>query len=128
MKLRDFPFLADQNIDTQIVNRLRADGFDVVHVSSLGLERASDESILKRAFSERRVVLSHDADFGMLAAHRGEPFVGLFFLRPGHIETERTWSSIQAVLKADLALAERFIVIADHRGTDIVIRVRTLPA
>ena len=54
----------------------------------------------------QRFILTHDSDFGMLATHRGEPFTGIIYLRPGHrppdqviadlknlIETEINWTS-----------------------------------
>ncbi len=67
MKLREFPLLTDQNIHADVVAFLRDEGFDVVDVQQAGLFNAEDAAILSWAVMQGRVIVTHDADFGMLA-------------------------------------------------------------
>ena len=56
-------FLADVNIENEIISGLRTDGHDVVWI----LERnkyLTDEEILNMARDENRIVLTNDKDFG----------------------------------------------------------------
>jgi predicted nuclease of predicted toxin-antitoxin system len=77
VKLREFGLLTDENIDPAVVSHLRTIGFDVLDVCESGLQGSSDVDLLRRAVGERRVVVTHDADFGTLAILQGEPIVGL---------------------------------------------------
>jgi hypothetical protein len=55
-------FLVDENFNNNLVRGLlrRNPGTDLVRVQDLGLRGATDETVLVRAASEGRVVLTHD--------------------------------------------------------------------
>lgn len=76
-------FLADMGISPKIVDWLCETGHDAVHLHDEGLERLSDEKILEKARRERRVVITHDLDFGDLMAlsQRDDPSVIIFRLQ-----------------------------------------------
>ena len=64
-------FLVDANFSPIIAALLNEAGHDAVAVRDLGLQDASDETILERARDDDRVIVSHDTDFGtLLAAQR----------------------------------------------------------
>jgi predicted nuclease of predicted toxin-antitoxin system len=126
VKLRDFPLLTDENIDPDVVVHLRQEGFDVSDVIERGLNGAADLTLLRLAASEGRVVVTHDADFGTLAMHQGEPLIGLLYLRPAHIDPKFTIESLQAVLSADPDLEPPFILVVKRSRNKITIRVRHL--
>jgi predicted nuclease of predicted toxin-antitoxin system len=73
-------FLADECCDAALVNSLRADGHDVLYVVET-LSGADDDVILARAFSEHRVLLTEDKDFGELVYRLGRPTRGIVLLR-----------------------------------------------
>ncbi|MGD9858342.1 MAG: DUF5615 family PIN-like protein [Planctomycetaceae bacterium] len=100
--LREFPLLTDENIDSDVVQFLRNDGFDVVDVYECGLNGATDSEILARAFSEGRVVLTHDRDFGTLCVLAGQDAIGIIYMRPGHIDPQFTVGSLKVLLNAGL--------------------------
>ena len=91
MRLAQFKLLTDENVNRVVVTLLRQRGFDVLDVAEEGLLGASDVELLRRAVSEDRVVVTHDRDFGTLAILRGEPVVGIVYVRPGHIAQNSPW-------------------------------------
>lgn len=59
-------FLADENIAVSVVHSLRKAGFDVEDVKEENLCGVSDHHLLKLAYDEDRIILTHDKDFGAL--------------------------------------------------------------
>jgi predicted nuclease of predicted toxin-antitoxin system len=61
-------FLIDENLSPQLARHLRTTlGFDAVHVNEVGLNGASDATVLARAIAERRIILtSNGIDFRKL--------------------------------------------------------------
>ena len=127
MKIREFSILADQNIHAGVVAFLRGEGFSVVVIALLGLAGVSDIEVLARATAEGRIVLSHDADFGTLTIPQGLPFVGIVYLRPGHVDAQFTIESLQQLLAADPDLNPPFLVVIKRSGDGVKIRVRSVP-
>lgn len=63
-------FLADECCDAALVHVLRAKGHDVLYVVETQ-SGADDDTILARAFSEHRVLLTEDKDFGLSLGEAG---------------------------------------------------------
>jgi predicted nuclease of predicted toxin-antitoxin system len=61
-------FLADAGISPKTVAFLNGAGHDAVHVRKIGLQRATDAEIVRRARQEGRIVLTFDLDFGEILA------------------------------------------------------------
>jgi len=59
-------FLANENVPIEAVETLRQDGHDVLWMRTVA-PGASDQSVLARAVTESRVLLTFDKDFGHLA-------------------------------------------------------------
>jgi len=55
-------FLADENIDQPIVEKLRSREFDITAVEE-EIKGASDIEVLKKAVNEERVLITFDRDF-----------------------------------------------------------------
>ena len=72
--------LADECCDVALVEALRADGHDVLYVLE-SLRGASDEEVLTRAFSEDRLLITEDKDFGELVYRLERPAIGIILLR-----------------------------------------------
>lgn len=75
-------FLADMGMAMDVIAGLRAAGHDAVHLRDLGLQRLADERIIALAVEEKRIILTHDLDFGRLLALGGaaEPSLVTFRL------------------------------------------------
>ena len=126
MKLFDLPLLADENIDPDVVAKLRDRGHDVQAAREIDLGGAKDREILRAARESGRVVITHDADFGALAIRDGEPFLGVIYLRPGHISSSVVVSMFATLSAVSVDLDIPFIIVVERRGTEARIRVRTV--
>ncbi len=126
MKLCEFGLLTDENIDSDIADWLTAIGFDVLDVKRARLQGTTDVDLMRRAFAENRIIVTHDADFGTLAMLQGEPVVGLLFLRPGHIAPAFTIGTLSTVLTTDPEVTPPFIIVARRAADQVAIRIRQL--
>ena len=126
MRLGDFPFLADENVHREVVASLRAEGRDVQDVRESGWMGSSDAELLRRAFAGRRVVITHDRDFGALYIARLEPVFGVVYLRPGHIDPRFTLDTLRVLFSRNPELTPPFLLVAKRSGNSVTIRVRSL--
>jgi predicted nuclease of predicted toxin-antitoxin system len=126
VKIRDYSFLADENLNPRVVNYLRSLGLDVLYACE-GLNTSSDIALIQLARSQNRVIITHDKDFGTLAVAKGEPMIGILFLRPGHIDPQFTQGTLEVLFQANLDLIPPFIVVASRKGNAISIRLRNGP-
>lgn len=124
MSLLDLALLTDENIHPEVVQGLVEREANVVSAVQIGLAGAGDAAILARAHAERRVVLTHDRDFGTLAIRSGESFFGIVYLRPGDISPARVLAMLAAIHSAGTELSPPFLVVAHRRKKTVRIRVR----
>jgi predicted nuclease of predicted toxin-antitoxin system len=61
-------FLADMGISMTVVQALREQGYDAVHLREQGLQQLPDPEILTKAKREGRIILTFDLDFSDLLA------------------------------------------------------------
>jgi predicted nuclease of predicted toxin-antitoxin system len=47
------------------------------------------------------VIITHDKDFGTLSIVRGEPMIGIIFLRPGHIDPKFTQETLEVLFQSN---------------------------
>lgn len=125
MKALDFPLLADENILPEVIAFLRSIGLDVKSVAEQGLFGLPDTEVLKQALESGRVVLTHDSDFGGMAVF-GAKFIGIVYLRPGHIQAEFTVKTIEAIRDNAPDVTPPFILVAERTSDVVKIRVRQL--
>lgn len=76
-----FRFLADENIAPRVIDALKKEKFNVLSVYEKGLSAAPDEKILKTAQKEKRIILTHDKDFGNLVRQSYQSHGGVILLR-----------------------------------------------
>ena len=125
MKPLELPLLADENIHPDVVAGLRRWSHDVRTVQDEGLRGSDDVVILRRAHASRRVVVTHDSDFGKLAIQSGEPYTGILFLRPGHISPEFVLGALAALEASSIAVTPPFIVVVERKDDQVRVRVRS---
>lgn len=105
------PLVADMDIAAPVVQFLRSQGVDVVSAREAGWGTLTDSQILAQAYAMERFVLTHDADFGTLAVHRGEPITGILYLRPGGRPPAQVIADVQALLEAHIDWSPPIIAV-----------------
>lgn len=117
-------FLADMGISPRLVETLRQQGHDVVHLQEQGLMRLPDADVLKKAQEESRILLTHDLDFGELLAfsHQGLPSVIIF--RLSDMQSQNVWRYLSVILSQHGQALEQGALLSVR---DQKVRVRTLP-
>jgi predicted nuclease of predicted toxin-antitoxin system len=96
------PLVADMKIAVPVVHFLRCQGVAVLSAREEGWGDLTDSQILARAHAMARFVLTHDADFGTLAVHRGEAITGILYLRPGGRPPAEVMTDVQALMVAEI--------------------------
>jgi predicted nuclease of predicted toxin-antitoxin system len=114
-------FVADENIDRQIVERLRQDGHVVLYIAEID-SGVNDQDVLKLANNEQAVLLTADKDIGELVyrqrlVHPGVIFLRLAGLLPA-VKAELVGRAVNAHIKE---LVGSFVVISSR-----AIRLRKL--
>jgi predicted nuclease of predicted toxin-antitoxin system len=75
--------LADESVDAQIVERLRADGHDVPYVAEMS-PSITDNEVLDRANADESPLVTGDKDFGELVFRLHRATYGVILIRlPG---------------------------------------------
>lgn len=127
MKPLEHPILADENIAPDVVVGLRARGCDVRTAEEERLIGRADKEVLERATVQSRVVITHDLAFGRGAIRAGTPFVGIIYLRPGHISAAFVLAAIDALRESTVEVQPPFVVVAERREATVRVRVRMEP-
>jgi len=116
-------FLLDMGIARSSAAFLRAKGHDVVHLSDEGLERMSDDRIVEKALAEKRVIVTHDLDFGRIVALSGDRVPSIITFRLSDMTPASVNAALVAVLQNAAALSKGSLATVTDRG----VRLRSLP-
>ncbi len=117
-------FLADMGVAQGIIDWLRSQGHDAVHLREQGLHRAADPAIFAKAIAENRVVLTFDLDFGEILASAGVSVVSVVLFRLNNTRVSFVQQRLAAVLATDADALEKGAIIVVEDGRH---RVRDLP-
>lgn len=80
-------YLIDQNISSDLVEALYADGAYAEHTRIIGLDTAYDLEIFRYACERGFAIITHDHDFAHNRAQYGPPYHGIVF-----VELPQRWS------------------------------------
>jgi predicted nuclease of predicted toxin-antitoxin system len=104
-------FLADENCDFAIVRALRSVGHDVLAVGEVQ-NRSVDHELMELAYTEGRIVLTEDKDFGWLAFVRHMDNPGVILVRfPASARHGLAASVVQLVNELGPKLKGAFVVL-----------------
>jgi predicted nuclease of predicted toxin-antitoxin system len=123
----EFPLLTDENVGPEVVDGLRARGSDVRTAIEEGLAGRPDTEVLKRAAALGRVVVTHDLGFGRASLQSDVAFIGLVYLRPGHISSTFVLEIVDAVARSTWPVEPPFVLVAERRDGTIRVRIRNAP-
>jgi predicted nuclease of predicted toxin-antitoxin system len=125
MFLKEFSYISDENINPSIIKYLRDKSFNIKDVREEKLIGTSDSELMKLSFKENRVIITQDRDFGKLVYTQNSEFIGIIYLRPGHIAADFHIKTFEYLLNADLDLVIPFIIVAENLNSSIKIRLRS---
>jgi len=108
-------FIVDENIGFSVVYFLRQKGFDVSFVAqdSPGI---SDKQILKKAFKQKRILITADKDFGDLVFYSRESHKGVILLRLKNQASRAKINALGKLLKYhQKKIAKNFMVVSENK-------------
>ena len=115
--------IANENIMATVVSELRNRGHDVLWVRE-SMPKAEDEAILATAQGDKRVVLTHDKDFGELAFRYGLPAdCGVLLIRLSGRGRQADIEQVLKVIDSRQDWTGHFSVVSRGR-----LRMRPLPS
>jgi predicted nuclease of predicted toxin-antitoxin system len=114
MKFHQLRFLTDENISPKVVTFLRNHGLDVLDTKEQGWQGKSDDELLKIAYQDKRWVLTHDTDFGVLAIHEGKPYLGIIFLRVRNFQSHNVIRVCNQLLNHDVDFSPQALVVVEE--------------
>jgi predicted nuclease of predicted toxin-antitoxin system len=91
-------FHLDEHVDSTISRALRGYGVDVTTTVEAGLRTATDQQQMAYAVRERRVLITHDADFLRLTAYHED--------HPGIAFCDRSKRSVGDIIRSLLLIYE----------------------
>ena len=74
-------FLTDENVSPPLIKAVRHEGYNVKDIKEERLFGISDKEVLRLAFKENRVVVTHDKDFANLLKYPSIKHKGVILLR-----------------------------------------------
>lgn len=117
-------FLADMGISPHSVAFLQSLGHDAAHLHAQELDRMEDSAILDKARKEKRILLTHDLDFGELIAASAARLPSVVVFRLRNMHPQRVNGYLESIIALHRDLLERGAIISVTEGQ---IRVRALP-
>ncbi|MEM6395674.1 MAG: DUF5615 family PIN-like protein [Bacteroidota bacterium] len=126
MLFSELSFIADENIDQEVVKYLRSQDVDVDYIPELGLSGLSDRQILSVAYNKGKSIITHDSDFGDLIFIENKPFHAVVYLRPGHFDPSLTIDSLKQLLDKEIEVNLPAIIVATRKSNKLNIRIREL--
>ena len=115
-------FVADENVDRQIIAALREAGHTVRAVVE-DTPSVSDDTVIQQAQQNSAVLVTADRDFGELVFRQGRITAGVLLLRlaglPGELKARYALSAVEA---HGAELSGNFTVV-----TSKAVRIRRLP-
>jgi predicted nuclease of predicted toxin-antitoxin system len=105
-------FLADENMDVAIVDRLRQDGHQVWYVAEME-SGIPDDEVLALANREGAILITADKDFGELVFRLRYLTTGIILIRLAGLSTSAKCDIIAiTILEHELELFSAFAVLA----------------
>ena len=111
-------------VDVRVVEWLRSQGHDAVHLREEGLHRAPDQEIFDKALGEDRIILAFDLDFGDLAALAREDSARVILFRLSNARTPHVIDRLATVLASSSDAFSRGVIVIVEETRH---RIRRLP-
>jgi predicted nuclease of predicted toxin-antitoxin system len=109
--------LTDQDVYRITVEQLKKWGHNVVTAKELGMQRASDKNMLRRAIETNRLFVTRDKDFGALVFLEKSLSTGIILLRVTPTTVEDVHRELYRLFHehTEDELKHLFCVVEPHR-------------
>lgn len=107
-------FLLDENVSQSVGQGLRDAGHDAVHIRETDLAGASDEEVMGRALAERRIIITHDKDFGNVLRFRIADHAGVVLIRLRNQNPDNTLVHLRHLFAMGRPLAGRLVIVREN--------------
>jgi predicted nuclease of predicted toxin-antitoxin system len=91
-------FVADENLDRQIVDRLRLDGHNVTYIAEIA-PGILDETVFERSRETESVLITADKDFGELVFRQHQSMSGILPVRLAGLMAQVKASMVAAAIR-----------------------------
>ena len=111
-------FLLDMGVSYKVARWLNGIGHDAIHLSDEGLNRLSDNEIIKKAVIENRIILTADVDFGQLLTFKGSSPTSVIQFRIFDLTPENVIPKLELVFNRfheELNIEHVIIAVQDHK-------------
>jgi len=116
--------LLDMPVSSLLLNVLNTFGYEGIHASQIGKERASDSELLDIALRENMIVITADLDFPRLLALSSAEGPGIILFRGGNYSDIEMGELLRRVLmEVTPGVIETAICVVDRKR----IRIARLP-
>jgi predicted nuclease of predicted toxin-antitoxin system len=113
-------FLIDESTDARLVDYFISAGHDAAFIAHSHGSGLPDQDVLAIAYSEGRVLVTDDRDFGDLVFRQQKSHVGVLYFRLSTSVLADRIARLDAVIREHGDELGQFIVVEDHRT-----RIRT---
>lgn len=109
--------LLDQMMDEDVAIGLRADGYDVLRVSSFNMQEAADDEILRKAIELDRILVTLDEHFGDWAVLPLNRHPGVIRVKASPTSTDVVLSVLRPFLRlhTTVSFADHLIIVRPRR-------------
>ena len=117
-------FLLDMGIAQSVSSWLNSQGYDSIHLNDQDLYKLPDISIIEKALSEKRIILTTDMDFGQLLAFNKSHKVSVIQFRTSTFTPSNIRNKLELLFEEfSNKLDDDFIITIEDNRT----RFRKLP-
>ncbi|OGW40596.1 MAG: hypothetical protein A2Y97_05060 [Nitrospirae bacterium RBG_13_39_12] len=109
--------LIDQDVYRITIEQLRKWGHDVLTAKELGMQRAIDKDLLRKAIETNRLFITRDKDFGAIVFLEESFSTGVILLRITPVSIEDVHRELYRLFQehAEDELKHLFCVVEPHR-------------
>lgn len=124
--MMELSFFADENIPESLINWIKTNGFNISGTRLENLYGMDDEAIIQKAFSEKKIIITQDSDFGEIIFTKKVKFYSVIFLKPGHHLSDFHIPTLKTILNHLDKIKEATLIIGVRKNDDIKLRFRFL--
>ncbi len=117
-------FLCDMGVSLKVVDWLRSQGHDCVHLREERLQRLPNGDVFRKGIAEDRILLTFDLDFGEIAAMAGDRAASVIVFRLRNARADHVIERLSVALDQTLESLEKGAVVVVEESR---IRIREFP-